>query len=139
VPQLPKFDPVRPRGLGPVRLPAGGRQGPPPPWPLADDPSPEEWVAWGQLWGTPQAAAWERMGLTRIVGRFCRVMLAAEEHDASPAILAQAVALEDNLGLTPRALRRLLWEVVDDEVPPPQGARRTTARDRMRAVSRAAR
>ena len=90
LPNIAKFDPVRQRGLGPVRLPAGGRQGPPLPWPIPGDPSPAERDAWEQLWCTPQAVAWERMGLTRIVARCWRVMLAAEQHDATAAMRARA-------------------------------------------------
>ena len=85
--------------------------------------------AWAQLWRTPQAVAWERLGWTRTVARYCRVMVAAESRDATAALLAQAVALEDRLGLTPKAMRLLLWQIATDEVAtkrddsPQRGAR----------------
>jgi hypothetical protein len=132
----PKVDPIRrnPRS-GPVSLPAEGRKGDPPNWPLTEPPSAEEWEAWEQLWSTPQAVAWERLGWTRTVARYCRVMVAAEERGANAALLGQAVALEDRLGLTPKAMRMLLWQIVDDEVKAkreqPKG---TSARSRLKAV-----
>jgi hypothetical protein len=61
-------------------------------------------------------------------------MVAGESPLASPAMLAQVTALEDRLGLTPKAMRLLLWEVVVDEVADkrrdPEGAR-----GRIRAAS----
>jgi hypothetical protein len=67
------------------------------------------------LWHTPQAVAWERLGWTRVVARYVLVVLAAEA-DLDAKVLAQAVVLEDRLGLTPKAMRLLLWEVASDEV-----------------------
>jgi hypothetical protein len=112
----PKPDGARRRRNAPrantVKLPADGRKGAPPEWPLSGDaPS-----IWSGLWATPQAAAWERLGWTRVVARYCRVASAAEAVDASAAVLAQAVALEDRLGLTPMSMLRLRWEVTTDEV-----------------------
>lgn len=89
--------------------------------------------AWAQLWATPQAVAWEQLGWTRTVARYCRVMVASEEPDAIAALLAQAVALEDRLGLTPKSMRLLLWQIAEDEV----GQKREQsagARGRIKAV-----
>ena len=130
MPPAPKPDAVRrnPR-VGPLLLPADGRQGPPPEWPLPGVTLPGELEAWKQLWATPQAVAWERLGWTRTVGRYCRVMLAAEQEGAPAGLLAQAVALEDRLGLSPKSMRMLMWQVASDEVatkrdePASQGAR----------------
>lgn len=117
MPNPPKLDPQRgARGRGPTVLPAEGRKGKPPAWPLSGVWKEDEQDAWTQLWATPQATAWERMGWTRTVARYCRVMVAAEDPDATAALLAQATALEDRLGLTPKAMRLLLWQVASDEV-----------------------
>jgi hypothetical protein len=132
MPQPPKFDPVRKRGSGPVKLPAEGRQGDPPPWPLPGRATVTEGRGWAALWSTPQAVAWERLGWTRTVARLCRVMVMAEKRDASPALLAQVTALEDRLGLTPKAMRLLLWEVASDEVTEQREA--TDVRSRIKAV-----
>lgn len=133
MPNPPKYDPVRPRrGRGPVSLPAEGRKGLPPAWPL-DGPTEAEALAWTALWATPQAVAWESFGWTRTVARYCRFMLLAEEPTAQPALLAQVTALEDRLGLTPKAMRLMLWEIVADEVAV-QRQVPTSARHRIKAV-----
>lgn len=131
----PSTNPVRRNArTGPLVLPAEGRQGDPPKWPLAGRQSTAERDAWAQLWATPQAVAWEQMGWTRTVARYCRVMLAAEERDAAPTVLAQAVALEDRLGLSPKSMRMLLWQVASDEVAEKREERATGARGRIKAV-----
>jgi hypothetical protein len=43
-------------------------------------------------------------------------MVASEKPGATSALLAQATALEDRLGLTPKSMRLLLWEIAADEV-----------------------
>ena len=112
MPQPPSFQPrARNPRVGPLNLPGEGRQGEAPPWPLPGKATPAEREAWRQLWATPQAWAWELLGWTRSVGRYCRVMVAAEMPGASPPLLAQATALEDRLGLTPKAMRLLLWQI----------------------------
>lgn len=117
MPRPPKFEPVRgTRGRGPTKLPAEGRRGDPPAWPLAGRQSAAEKSAWAELWATPQAVAWERFGWTRTVARYCRVMVASEKPGAPSALLAQATALEDRLGLSPKSMRLLLWEIASDEV-----------------------
>ncbi|MDP9459514.1 MAG: hypothetical protein M3Q22_04405 [Actinomycetota bacterium] len=117
-----------------MRLPAEGRAGRAPAWPLAGAQEPQEAAAWAELWRTPQAVAWERLGWSRTVARYCRVMVASEQPGASPALLAQATALEDRLGLTPKAMRLLLWEVVEDEVAEQRTEQTGGARTRLKAV-----
>jgi hypothetical protein len=43
-------------------------------------------------------------------------MVAAEQPGSAPALLGQATALEDRLGLTPKAMRLMLWEISTDEL-----------------------
>lgn len=136
MPQPPKMDPNRgTRGRGPVKLPAEGRQGDAPDWPLTGRTSSAERLAWAQLWSTPQAVAWERLGIgtVREVARYCRLVVLAEKPSATAAVHAQATSLADRLGLTPKAMRLLLWEVVADEVAE-QRAEATDVRGRIRAV-----
>lgn len=94
-----------------LKLPAEGRQGPPPEWPFPDD-VPD---VWGELWATPMAVAWESFGWTRMVARYC-VVLTMAEVTMSTALLSEARQLEDRLGLSPMSLLRLRWEIVADEV-----------------------
>lgn len=139
MPTPPKMEPQRgARGRGVTNLPAEGRKGAPPPWPIPGMQSLEEQLLWEQLWSSPQAVAWERMGVAtcREVARYCRLLIVAESEGAKAADHAQATALADRLGLTPKAMRLLLWQVARDEVAEkrteqPSG---TSARDRMRAV-----
>lgn len=129
----PSQNPVRRNARsGPVNLPAEGRQGDPPPWPL-DGLSDAEKAAWDELWHTPHAVAWERLGWTRTVARYCRVMLEAEEPGANPNVRAEARQMEDKLGLTPKAMRMLLWEIAADEVTEKRQAA-PSARKRIKAV-----
>lgn len=133
MPTPPSFDPRRRNARsGPLRLPAEGRVGDAPAWPLSPA-SDEESSAWSDLWHSPQAVAWERLGWFRTVARYCRVMVAAEQREAPAALLAQATSMEDRLGLTPKAMRLLLWEVVPDEVSE-QRAAKPAAKRRLKAV-----
>ena len=114
--QPPKHNPARRNArVGPVELPASGFAGQVPKWPLGSASSAEK-SAWTDLWRTPQAHAWDRLGWTRTVARYCRVMVESERPRSSPALLAQATALEDRLGLTPKSMRLLLWVIADDEL-----------------------
>lgn len=186
MPQAPKVDPVRRNSrVGPLRLPAEGRTGEAPAWPLSPDlgaatrlklvnedidaasldaqsdddkaakaaqrklirlrekaeiltaeldaAEAEESQLWSQLWSTPQAVAWERLGYTRVVARYVRLLIAAERLDKNA--LAESRQLEDRLGLTPKAMRLLLWEVVTDELAEKRGTQKKTApRRRVKAV-----
>lgn len=130
----PKVDAIRRNSrVGPVKLPAEGRKGPAPAWPLDEAATPGEERAWGQLWATPQAVAWERLGWTRSVGRYCRMLVEAED-TLRPTLLAQCTAMEDRLGLTPKSLRMLMWEIVTDEVSEQRQASTSGARRRIKAV-----
>jgi hypothetical protein len=73
------------------------------------------------------------MEWTRTVARYCRLMVRAEKPDATAAVQAQATALEDRLGLTPKAMRLLLWEIAVDEVAEKREAA-AGARGRIKAV-----
>ena len=98
--------------VGKTLLPAGGREGDVPEWPLALVP---ESSPWADLWHTPQSVAWERLGYFRVVARYSLLLELAEDGAAAP-IQSEVRQLEDRLGLTPKAMRMLLWEVSSDEV-----------------------
>lgn len=66
---------------------------------------------WRQLWATPQAVAWQQLGYTREVAAYTRFKVHAEWGDLDAA--KEARQLSDRLGLTPLALLRLRWEIVD--------------------------
>ena len=91
-------------------LPAEGRRGRAPAWPIGK-PTRVETELWKKLWATPQAVAWADLGWTRIVGRYARLVLLCEGPDATAALLGEIRQLEDRLGLTPMSMRRLQWEI----------------------------
>lgn len=102
-----------------------------------------EHALWSALWSTPQAAAWERLGvgMERVVARYVRLSCRAESVAAGKASVADAQVLgevrqlEDRLGLTPMAMLRLRWEVSADELADARvDAAPATASRRIRAV-----
>lgn len=80
---------------------------------------------------------WERSGWTRVVARYARLLVAAEV-SMDPRLAAEVRQLEDRLGLSPMAMRRLMWRVDDrDELAErraaPSGSDRSL-RERVRVV-----
>lgn len=120
-----------------VKLPPEGRRGLAPKWPLADE-TPQTWV---DLWATPQAAAWERLGWTRVVARYVHILELCERPESmTAALLAEARQMEDRLGLTPMSMLRLRWEIAADEVGERRTgktAAKTTARRRLKVADSA--
>lgn len=111
----PKADAARTRrnkSTAATQLPAEGRQGEPPAWPLAA-PAEDGGELWRDLWTTPQAAEWERQQCARTVATYVRYQLQAEDGDLKAATEARQLA--DRLGLTPLAMLRLRWEIKRDE------------------------
>lgn len=96
--------------VGKTVLPAGGRVGGAPEWPIAGRDCPE---VWADLWRMPQSAAWERMALVRTVAHYAMVLEVVEASEGLPAaaVLQEMRQMEDRLGLNPKAMRSLLWEV----------------------------
>lgn len=133
-------------------LPADGRQGGVPPWPLTefvkpdkDDPGLHEAIGaqershWERVWATPQAVAWEQLGWTHEVALYVRHLAMAELGDMKAA--SEARQWSDRLGLNPAAMLRNRWRVSSDEVAPRRSGRVAAApaaasmRDRLRAVN----
>lgn len=73
-----------------------------------------EALLWRDLWRTPQAVAWERLGWYREVARYVRHTVMAELGDLDAA--KEARQWSDRLGLNPLAMLRLRWVVASDEV-----------------------
>lgn len=114
-------------------LPAGGRKGAAPKWPLGRRVAGEKEL-WRELWSTPQAVMWERSGWTRVVARYCRLTVESEKPGASVALLAEVRQLEDRLGLSPMAMRRLLWRVDGRDEVADKRESKAPARRRLVAV-----
>ncbi len=73
---------------------------------------------WSELWRTPQAVAWEKLGYNREVAQYCRFKVYAEWGDMDAA--KESRQMSDRLGLSPLAMLRLQWVI--DEVPAPAKA-----------------
>jgi len=116
------------------RLPAEGRTGEPPKWPF-DVALRIHAEMWSQMWATPQAAAWERMGsgMVRVVARYVQILVLAESGDEKAWV--EVRQLEDRLGLTPMAMLRLRWEIAPDELAEARAAKTAPAtRRRLQVV-----
>ena len=107
-------------------LPASGRQGEVPHWPLPD-PIQAELVVWEQIWHTPQAVAWEQLGWERAVARYVRDLLPAEQRGAPTSAKSEVRQHEDRLGLNPMSLLRLRWEIRDVDEPAAAKPRKASA------------
>lgn len=116
-----------------TQLPAEGRDGETPEWPLGRTSVAEKSI-WVELWRSPQSVAWERLGWTRSVARYCRALVDAEKKDAAAALLAEVRQMEDRLGLTPMSMLRLRWEIAPDELAEARTPKRQEERPRLRAV-----
>src|SRR5690606_25624217 len=122
-----------------VTLPAEGRTGPTPEWPLTD-PTARELELWQQLWRKPQALLWERNGQHHEVAMYCRRFAAAEVPDAPVALGTLVRQMMDSLLLTIPAMRSARVRIADvDETPaePRKAAaagRRSSSRARLTVV-----
>lgn len=93
-------------------VPAGGREGPVPKWPLGKA-TKEEQARWEELWVLPQAVIWEAMGIELEVATFVRVALKAEA-TLDPRLLTERRLLGDRLLLSPVSMFRSQVQIVDE-------------------------
>jgi hypothetical protein len=97
-------------------LPAEGRSGPLPEFPL-ENLTDREAQLWSQLWVKPQAVAWERAGLLLEVALFVRRFVEVERHDAAAIKGTLVRQMMDSLGLTTPGLRSNRWRIERVEAP----------------------
>ncbi len=107
MPPLPKSPETRRRrnhGPSLTYLPAEGRKGRTPKWPL-DELRDGEAALWRIVWKSPEAVLWEREQAYRLVARYVRVAVMAESAtgDGARYHWNEARALEDRLLLSPKA------------------------------------
>lgn len=118
-----------------IMLPAEGRKGRPPAWPLEDGPSPEELDVWRILWKTPQSTRWD-LSWTRDIALYARWRVQLERKFTGTLEFAVR-QLGDRLGMNPLAMARLRWVIADPETVKPRPARSRAAaatNTRLRAV-----
>src|SRR4051794_19739782 len=69
-------------------LPAKGRPGKPPAWPLSEA-SPRESQLWVKLWASPQAAAWDDLGSALSVALYVRLVVLGEQGKVTAVVEAR--------------------------------------------------
>jgi hypothetical protein len=115
-------------------LPAEGRLGEPPEWPLTD-PSDREEHLWATLWLKPQALMWERYGQQLEVALYVRRLAEAEKRDAFVNLGTLVRQMADSLGLSTPGMRANRWRIAAEEpaapAPSADRPRQPSARSRM--------
>lgn len=120
-------------------LPAEGRNGATPEWPLIEQAG-REVELWERLWRMPQALMWERYGQEYEVALYVRRLGEAEKADSSVTLSTLVRQLADSLGLSTPGLRANRWKIERlDEEPEQQIGHVPTiapnsARARLKAV-----
>lgn len=130
----------KPDQAGWVTLPAEGRAGDPPDWPLSD-PSGRELDLWRSEWTRPQAVMWETQGQALEVAVFVRTLVAAESRQATAAERTLVLRQMEALGISIPGLARNKWRigasdaVAEVKATGTESARpRRAARDRLKLV-----
>ncbi|MFW3459692.1 hypothetical protein ACN24K_01695 [Streptomyces microflavus] len=123
-------------------LPAEGRPGRPPWWPLTEQTAREQ-MLWDELWSRPQAVMWDQLGQVLEVALFVRTLAETEQPDSKVETRKLARQFMESLGLTVQGMLRNRWKIVnavdteaeDDEDDEAFDAPvRRSARDRMKVV-----
>ena len=97
-------------------LPAEGRAGDPPEFPLADE-SEREAVLWAREWRRPQAVMWERNGQELEVAMYVRTVALAERRDAPVNARTLVRQQQEALGLSMPGLLRNRWRIGTVDAP----------------------
>ena len=93
-----------------VTLPAEGRVGPTPPWPMSR-PTQRESAMWERLWTLPQAVMWEKLNRADEVAMYVRRYMVAEKREATAASFTAVRQSADSLGLTTPGMRANRWKI----------------------------
>lgn len=121
-----------------VDLPASGREGPVPVWPLAGKQTARERELWAQLWRKPQAVMWELRGQELEVALYVRRFREAEKPGSPVSLSTWIIRQNEQLGLSSSGLRFNRWRIVADDVTAKRvergAAERASARDRFKVV-----
>jgi hypothetical protein len=93
-----------------ITLPADGRQGDAPAFPL-DAPNTRELELWSTLWESPQAVMWEQLHQHFEVASYVRLLTVAERPDAPVAAWSQVKQFAESLGLSVAGMQRNKWTI----------------------------
>jgi hypothetical protein len=118
-------------------LPADGRIGAVPSWPLID-PTPREIQFWADLWKKPQAIIWEQNEQALQVAMYVRTFCEAEVAGAHTNLRTLLRQQAGELLLTIPAMLSARVRIAHDEVAAKrdevEAPKRLSARDRLKAV-----
>lgn len=117
-------------------LPASGRDGDAPAWPLTESTKRED-ALWLAEWRRPQAVAWEENGQQVEVAMYVRALAEAERIGASVASRTLVKQLQEALGVSLPGMLRLRWKI-DVPTTATSGTRRargSSARDRLSVIN----
>ncbi|MCT2042620.1 hypothetical protein M3D15_04625 [Pseudoclavibacter alba] len=121
-----------------VTLPARGRPGRAPKWPLPVEPSEWGLSEWRRLWKLPQSHQWARLALFTDVALY--VLAVERSMDGGAADRTVVLRMSEELGLSASGMARHKWRIAEDEVAAKREQKKTQpgrsgARDRLRAVT----
>lgn len=108
-------------------LPADGRIGDPPAWPLIN-PTDRELAFWADMWTRPQAVMWEALGQDVEVAFYVRKLVEAEQPRASVELRKSIRQDFDSLGLSVQGMLRNRWKIADAVEPASAETPKTTKR-----------
>lgn len=117
-------------------LPASGREGDAPEWPLTKATS-RELVLWERWWHKPEAVIWEKDGSADYVALTVRMFAEAEVEKASAENRKTVRMMMADLYLTRDAKDRAGFRVVSDELTPRREGKQSkpaSSRDRLKSV-----
>lgn len=117
-------------------LPAEGRRGSAPDWPLTEQSFREEQL-WTDFWSRPQAVMWEHLDQRYEVAMCVRMLERAEAPRSSVELQKVVRQYFDSLGLSVQGMLRNRWKLT--EAPPepatvPRSAARKSSRSRLKVV-----
>lgn len=120
-------------------LPADGRLGATPDWPMPEQAGREAEL-WEALWRKPQAIMWERYGQELEVALYVRRLAEAEQMESRVNLSTLVRQMADSLGLTTPGMRANRWRIDAGEAAAPApakraAAKRPTSRSRLKVVS----
>lgn len=93
-------------------LPAEGRKGKPPAWPLTEQ-TPRELELWTDFWSRPQAVMWERLDQRYEVAMCVRMLERAEAPRSGIELQKVVRQYFDSLGLSVQGMLRNRWRLSD--------------------------
>ena len=152
-PKEPAAPKITTDDFNPMQLPAAGRKGHAPAFPLpkivrfitqlgesgkgvklpdtgmSDQFRKRELELWRALWKTPQAVAWEREPYRLpTIAKYCRIMASTEiEPDASAALLSRERELRQECGLSPDGLKANGWAIAPDQLAEKRAEKKVAA------------